>query len=401
MSGLKFVLIAFFVWRIALFLPLFASEQLLSYRPGYDYTNIWKFTKAYEPVSHFLIYPWANFDGVHYLSIAGSGYNNENLGFFPLFPAVIGLTSSLFGGGETFGAIQFFAGFLLSNLAFLAALFVLYKLIELDYSLKIAKFTILFLLVFPTSFFFVSIYSESLFLLLTLLSFYFARREKWFLAGIFAMLTTLTRLVGITILPALLFEFFKPFFQPPFLQPRRFHAPNLRGWTRAILAGLPILLIPIGFLGFALYNRMLTNDAFYFIKAHGTLANSRSVETVILIPQTVFRYGKILLSFSYMHFEWWIALLELATFVFVAALLFVAWKKKVRLSYILFALIAFLIPVSSGTFTGLPRYVLVLFPIFIALALVKNRLIQVIYMVISSILLFILLLFISKGYFVS
>lgn len=385
MNGLKFVLLSFLVWRVLLFAPLFVSELFLDYRNGYDYTNIWKFTKPYEPVSSFLLYPWANFDGVHYLRIAGEGYTYDNLGFFPLFPMAIKLLSVIFGSEQTFGAGHFFSGFLIANIAFLAALFMLYKLIELDYSAKTAKLAILFLLVFPTSFYFGSIYSESLFLLLMLLSLYFARKKQMLVGSFFGLLTSLTRLVGISLLPALIYELFR----------------KEKTAKKRLIGALSFLLIPLGYIGYSFFNWTISGNAFSFIKAHGTLGNARSVDSVILIPQTLFRYIKILLNLPYSQYEWWIALLELATFVFAALLIFYAWKKGVRFSYILFALVAFLIPASSGTFTGLPRYVLVLFPIFIALALIKNRLVQIAYVTTSLILLFILLMFFSKGYFVA
>lgn len=385
MNSTKFVLIFFLIWRLLLFLPLFVSEQVLSYRQGYDYTNIWKFTKPYEPVSSFLIYPWANFDGVHYLSIAGNGYNNENLGFFPLFPIAIRAGSTIFGTGEAFDATQFFVGFFISNFAFFIALLVLYKLIELDYPIKTARLAILFLLVFPTSFYFGSIYSESLFLLVTLFSFYFIRRKQTPLSSLVGFFAAITRLIGIVILPAIIYEIFE--------QEKR-----IKKWLTSIL---PLLIVPSGLVGYAYFNWLKAGDVLSFIKAHGNIGTSRSVENIVVIPQTLFRYGKILLNLPLSQFEWWIALLELATFIFVAFLLFYAWKKGVRFSYILFALMAFLIPVSSGTFTGLPRYVLVLFPIFIALALVQNKWIKLTYIILSSLLLFILLMFFSKGYFVA
>lgn len=385
MKGLKFVLLSFLVWRTLLFLPLFVSEQALSYRQGYDYTNIWKFTKPYEPVSNFLLYPWANFDGVHYLSIAGRGYTNDDLGFFPLFPLTISASSSSFGTGEAFGAAQFFAGFFVSNLAFIAALFVLYKLIELDYPIKTARLAILFLLVFPTSFYFGSIYSESLFLLLALLTLYFARKKQLFAGSFLGLLASLARLVGIALLPALIYELFR----------------KEKTAKKRLIAALLFLIIPLGYIGYSFFNWTISGNAFSFIQAHATLGNARSVDTVILIPQTLFRYGKILFSLPHSQFEWWIAVLELATFIFAALLIFYAWKKGVRFSYILFALVAFLIPASSGTFTGLPRYTLVIFPIFIALALIKNRLVQIAYVTTSLILLFILLMFFSKGYFIA
>jgi len=186
-----------------LFIPLFLGYLYLPYRAGYEYTNVLRFVK--NPfLKNFLIYPWANFDGVRYLSIAGRGYISE-AAFFPLYPILIRFFSGIFGTGATFGFIQFISGLLISNIFFLLSLIIFYKLIRLDFSKKIAKKTILKLLIFPTSFFFASIYSESLFLFLTLLSFYFARKGKWISASISAFFLSVTRLVGVLILPALIY----------------------------------------------------------------------------------------------------------------------------------------------------------------------------------------------------
>jgi hypothetical protein len=149
------------------------------------------------------------------------------------------------------------------------------------------------------------------------------------------------------------------------------------------------------------FNLEKWGDTFYFIQAQGDFQNNRSVTSLVFIPQTIFRYINILTTLSPGIFEWWIALLEISTFIFVSIMFFVAWKKKIRISYILFALICFLIPVSSGTFTGLPRYALVLFPIFIAIALIENKVIKICYSTIGFILLFLLFMLFSKGYYIA
>lgn len=372
----------FFTWRFLLLVPLLIGYFLIPYRAGYDYTDIWKFIHHYNPVSSFLLYPWANFDGVYYLMIAGNGYTS-NAGFFPLFPIIIHVVSSLFGKIQTFGGIEFFVGLFLSNIFFFFSLVIFYKLLRLDYDNKIAYRSILFLLLFPTAFFFVSIYTESLFLLLTLLAFFHARRKEWLQAGILGLLLSATRLVGIAIFPVLLFEFLT------------------LAKEKLSLKILPIFLVPLGLMGYVLFNINKWGDVFYFIKAQGMLANNRSVDSIILFPQTIFRYFKILLIGNFYQYEYWVAVLELTTFFIVSILLYIAWKNKVRLSYTIFSILCFLIPISTGTFSGLPRYVVVLFPIFIGIALIKNKNIQFAYVIISSILLFVLLMLFSRGYFVA
>ncbi|MEX2007302.1 MAG: hypothetical protein WD992_00845 [Candidatus Levyibacteriota bacterium] len=377
---MKRILLTFLTWRLLLFIPVVLGSSLISYRIGYDYTNIWKFAEPYLPVSNPFLFPWANFDGVHYLSIAGYGYSNDQ-GFFPLYPLLIRFFATVFGGGETFGFAYFMSGFLIANIAFLLALFILNKLITLDFPKKIAWKSITFLLVFPTSFFFGSLYTESLFLLLALLSFYFARKKKWFLAGIFGMLLSATRLVGIAILPALIYEFVK-------------EEKKLR------VKALSLLLPPLGLLSYALYNFWQFGNSFLFIAAHENINPTRSVNSVILIPQTVFRYIKILAT-TLGQYEWWIALLEISSFIFAATLLYAAWKKKIRLSYIIFAVLCLLVPASSGTLSGFPRYTLIAFPIFISLALIKNMPVKIIYTAVSIVILFLLLAFFARGYFIA
>ena len=380
-----FIAILFVVWRLFLFLPLFASEKYLAYRSGYEYTSLAKAAEpgVYKTLHKFYLAPWANFDGLHYLFIAGNGYTN-NMGFFPLYPLAIKLFSTVLFAKTPFDISYFFSAFLISNVAFFASLVVFYKLLSLDYKEKQTKQMVLAMLVFPTSFFLGSLYSESLFLLFLFLSFYFARKKRWFLASFFGLLLSLTRLVGIFIFPTLIYEYLKE---------------EKRSYRELFQSGL--WLAPVGLIGYSIYNYILKKDFLYFIHAQGNFLNNRSVTSIVLFPQTVFRYVKILSSLNQSQFEWWIALLELGSFIFAAVLLYIAWKKKVRLSYILFSSLAVLIPASSGTFTALPRYILVAFPIYIVVGLIKNKYLKIVYFVVSTVLLFIFTFFFSKGYFIS
>jgi hypothetical protein len=215
------------------------------------------------------------------------------------------------------------------------------------------------------------------------MSFYFARKQKWLLSGIAGMLLSATRLVGIAIWPALLYEYFK------------------ESKNKLTIKILPLLLVPLGLISYIIYNFYKWGNPFYFIQAQGNFANNRSVDSIILFPQTIFRYIKILFTVSPSIFEWWIALSEFSFFVLVSVLLYMAWRKRVRLSYLIFGVLSFLVPVSSGTFSGLPRYVAVIFPIYLALALTKSRALKIIYCVASVILLSIFFMLFSKGYYIA
>ncbi len=377
----KKVILLFLAWRIFLFIPLIASEVFLSPRIGYGYTLLTYFLEKGSILSNFLLYPFGNFDGAYYLLIAAKGYT-VNAGFFPLFPLVIHIVSLPFNVLPS-DPIQYFLAIFLVSLFFLASLIIFYKLVRFDYKENVAIWSIIFLLIFPTSFFYSSIYSESLFLFLSLLSFYFARKRNWLLAGITGAFLSATRFVGIFILPALLFEYFK-------------YEKN-----KSLGKLLSILLVPLGLIVYAFYNLQKWGNAFYFIQAQGNFANNRTVNSIVLFPQTIFRYFKILFTLKPNIYEWWVAFFELSFFIFALSLFYVAWKKKIRTSYLIFGVLCFLVPASSGTFSGLPRYIAVIFPIFIALALIENKTFRIIYCAISITLLFLFFMLFSKGYFIS
>lgn len=377
----KKLLLIFFSWRILLFVPLVLGHFLIPIRPGYHYTFFSYYIPQNISISNYLLSSWANFDGAYYLLIAASGYS-VNAGFFPLLPITIHALSSVFLGRvvEITPAL-YVISLVLVSIYFLGAFVVLFRLVRIDYPEKIARRTIVYLLLFPVSFFFVSIYTEGLFLLLTVLSFYCARKNKWFLASICGALLSATRLVGLAIIPALIVELI--------IQKKLIR----KGWM--------LLLAPLGLVGYAWYCFVKWHDALFFIHAQGLLKNNRSVTNFIFPLQTVYRYIKILITVNASNFEFWIALLELSVFVFAVWLFYVAWKKRIRLSYLVLALCAFLLPVSSGTFTGLPRYVAVLFPLFIALALVENKRVVMMYSLISVLLLILLFALFSRGYYIA
>jgi len=387
---MKWIIITFLLWRTLLFLPLLVGETFLPFNQSMDYTRIWKFTPPYSPVDSVFLYPWANFDGVHYLAIAGEGYS-ENGRFFPLYPLLINSISLVFGGGSEYGPVHFFVGFFLTNLFFLLSLFVLSKLLNIDYKFKISKQTIILLLLFPTTFFFVSLYTESLFLLLSLLTFYFARKKKWYLAAITGILLSATRLVGVFILPALLLEFY--------IQHKELF--RNKEYTKAIKKGLILFLVPLGLIAFMVFSYFRYGDALNFIHTQGELFNGRVVNSLVTPFQTLYRYFKILISIPYTQYIWWTALFELITTIFAGLMLAVAWKKRVRISYVLFAACCLLLPVLSGTLSGMPRYTLILFPIYMSLALINNSKWRWLYIVVTVPLLILCTLLFSKGYFIA
>lgn len=329
----------------------------------------------------------ANFDGVHYLSIAQNGYSIYQQAFFPLYPLLIKLLTPIFSGKDLL------AGLFVSFVSLFGALYFLYKLVLLDYKDKIAQRVIFFLLIFPTSFFFTFVYTESLFLVLIVGSFYFARTKNWLMAGIFASFASATRLVGIFLLPALLFEFYEQNKTNMNLQKFLLKKENI---YNLLFIGLGIF----GLLGYMIFLQLNYNDPIAFIHAQAGFGNGREVDRIILFYQVVWRYMRMifLTRLDPLFFTVWLELLS--TFLFLT-LLIISFVKKVRKSYLLFAILSYIIPTFSGTFSSMPRYVLVLFPCFISLGLIENKYLRLLLSIIFLAGSFVTISLFVRGYFVS
>ena len=158
-------------------------------------------------ISNYLTLPhiwaWANFDGEHYLAIAREGYRPLTYFFFPFYPVLTGLIAKFLNSSTSF----LYSGLIISNIALWLGMIGLMKLIRLDYDVRIEQTTILLLFFFPTSFYFGSVYTESLFFALVVWTFYFARKKDYLKASVLGVLSTATRVVGLALIPALIAEY--------------------------------------------------------------------------------------------------------------------------------------------------------------------------------------------------
>jgi hypothetical protein len=162
-----------------------------------------EYTPAVHPgLMHYVLDPWQHWDGQWFLRIAENGYfgDDGSAAFLPAYPWLARVVSWLFGGDVLF------AGCLVSWIAFGAALALLFRLLRVDLGEEAAMLAIVLLVAFPTAFFFHAAYTESCFLLFTAVAFVAARRDRWVLAGLAALAATLTRWTGFALVPALAVE---------------------------------------------------------------------------------------------------------------------------------------------------------------------------------------------------
>src|SRR3989344_33146 len=353
----------FLAWRVLLFIFLLLAIETFPLQLNFLGGGLENYLK--NP----LLWAWINFDGEHYLDIAYSGYKSLTYFYFPVFPYLTKLVSN-FTNNDFAGTA--WTGLLVSNIAFVTGLLGLTSLIKLDFKEKLVRPTLLLLLFFPTSFYFGSFYSESLFFALVIWSFYFARKKKWLLAGLFGAFSTATRVVGIALFPALIVE--------AILQWKEKKG-NLK---LAMISAFSVML------GIIYYSSILdakTGDPLEFFHSVEIFGSQRAAG-FILLPQVFYRYlFKILPNINYEYFPavftTFLELLTASTFLLLVIVSFF----KLRLSYALYSAIVYLIPTFSGSFSSFPRYVLVIFPVFILSAIYFTKLSRGIQVLISLLLL--------------
>lgn len=329
-----------------------------------------------------LIWGWSNFDGEHFTSIALYGYKSLQQFYFPLYPFLIRSVAASF-GPELINYV--WSGILISNISLLISLLGLYKLARLDYSEKISKLAIILILFFPTSFYFGAVYTESLFLALAVWSFYLFRTNKFLFASVLASLASGTRAVGITILPAFLINI---------LQNKQLIKKEL----------LSLLIIPIGLLSYTYYLFLYWGGSVKLYQAY-TLFGEQRADHIVLLPQVFYRYVvKIIPNLSWNYFPVvFTVFLEITAATLFLYLIIVSFRK-VRWDYWIFSVLGYLIPTTSGSFSSMPRYVILLFPMFFILAekligFKKPLLITI--LVLMSIILAVTQALYFRGYFVS
>ncbi|KKR81596.1 MAG: hypothetical protein UU73_C0001G0128 [Candidatus Daviesbacteria bacterium GW2011_GWA1_41_61] len=387
--------------RLFFFVAALLAPVFVSLRQGYlgDQLN---------PQDPYLFWVWANFDGYHYLNIAISGYQQLlsvqkfEFAFFPLYPATITILHNL-------TQIPYlYLGIVVSSVSLFLAMVMIYKIIRLDFNHKIALTSLAFLSFFPLSFFYHSVYTDSLFLLLTTSSFYFARKGNWTASGLFGALSTFDRLSGLALIPALVLEWYIQNKAKLFsfenkagflLRNKKLFKQKQQLIISFLKKGMTALLLTLaGFLIYAYYLQIHFGNWLLFQKS----MKAWNQDSFVFPLQVLFRYLKILFSVSPALFEYWIAVLEFISFLLYMALTFYV-LKKIRPSYGIFMFVLLLLVTFTGTLSGGPRYILHLFPAFLALAILvsKNRALKIAIIVLFLILGFILSTLFTRGYYIS
>ena len=142
---------------------------------------------------------WSRWDSGWFLRIAEEGYvePERTTAFFPLYPMLVKALGTALSGHFIF------AGIVISLAACAGAFLLLHRLAEDLLGPAGAFRSVLYLAVYPMTLFLGAVYSESLFLLLSIASFVLALRGRFLWAGVVVGLAILTRSAGVALLPAI------------------------------------------------------------------------------------------------------------------------------------------------------------------------------------------------------
>jgi hypothetical protein len=163
-------------------------------------------TSPFSYLGNVLVAPFARWDSVWYLAIAQHGYDHAaaRTAFYPLYPLLIHLVGAAFRSDVV-------AGVVISLACFGIGLVVLHRLAAVEFDREHADLCVMLLAFAPMAFFFSAVYTESLFLALSAGCIYQARRGRWRAACLLGGLAAASRNTGILLaLPLVLLYLYGP-----------------------------------------------------------------------------------------------------------------------------------------------------------------------------------------------
>lgn len=337
------VIIAILV-KLTIFLVMILAYCMLPFNAGKYAANF--VYPPHEGLSIFSIFK--TWDGNHYLFLAENGYPRDvvqSTAFYPLYPLVIRIAGFFFAGNTLA------AGLLVSNIASLLAIVYFYVLVKKWYNDTLAFTASLFMMSFMTFFFTSLVYSEGLFLLLVIAFFYYFYERKIPAYFLLSILIPLTRPTGILVILPLIACLVSDTLNGKKMNETKNYL-LLLGFITGFFLYLGIMFSFTGsiFSGFAAQNLFI---------AHNSLGN-------LFHPVSWFQSNFITLHYTLNGST--TSILNRLVFGFYLVLLYCIYKYLDTTLFV-YSLALGLFPALTGVFMSYSRFILVVFPIFIVLAL--------------------------------
>jgi hypothetical protein len=330
------------------FRALTAREQTIAIWPPSQPFAAW--------LERVIFAPWERWDAIHFVSIVRDGYSagNGTATFHPLLPMLSVPFAWLV--REPVVAL-----WIIASLATVLALIALYRLARLDLPPASAELACIIFIAFPVSAILFAPYTESLWILFAVLTLLWSRQGRWLAAGTAAAGAVLTRQQGILLLIPMAWELWER---------KRLDPRNWRGFAA-------LLMPPLAYAGWILYRALGLADARAdFSSFHNLIYStvlSPSSSKIVTDQAMLFPWEALARALSntsnYSSLNNWLNLGFGFLFLVLTAF---AWRWM-RMSYRLFTAAVILISFALHTgpvmpYMGLPRHLLLAFPVFIGLA---------------------------------
>jgi hypothetical protein len=333
------VLLMFAVSRLVLVALIFFSRRIIAPGPHVEVSR----QSEHGGTLLDILTQW---DGVWYRLIAEKGYGPPMTdlasAWFPLYPMLVR-------AAEFFVRDYQVASVLVSNGCLIGAALLLVRLLRLDYDELVCRRAITFLMFNPVSFFLSCAYTESTFLLLSISALLAARQGKWLVAALSGMCLSASRAPGLLIGAPLFTEYLLEWWKGGGTA-RAFFRPRL----------LLLALVPVGLAAYLSYSYVQRGD--FLLPMH---ALARGWEKTLTWPWDSFFWPK---SFPVSHIPLYRSIVGVAIILIGAG-----FFLRLRATYLVYAVVSILFCLSWGTLEALPRYISILFPIHIVLALLSSR----------------------------
>ena len=304
-------------------------------------------------------------DAAHYIRLIEEGYqgyteNGQHL-FLVFFPGYVWAARLL----RLVIPSTALAGTVLSCLCYGGACCYLYRLAGEAYNGRVARDALLYMSLFPFSFFSGLVMTEGLFLLATTGACWYAWRGKWLAFGLFGALAALTRMTGLLVIAVgviRLLEAYRPL-EPPV-------GKSLGRCWKPLLLRLPLTLLPAaGTLLYLLLNLWVDGDPFAFASHQ-----EHWHQGYLWISQVVEYIGRYLGDNLGSSFGWAVWVPALALFVVGLALLYWAALRKGHPAGLLaYGFCFFVATYSLSWLLSAGRYLSTCFVLFLFLAKLTQR----------------------------
>lgn len=291
-------------------------------------------------------------DAQRYLQIAGEGYQKEgadaiNLVFYPLYPLLMRLLS--------FGVVDLAAvGMVLSRLCLAGAAVCLYELAKTEGGEQAGWYSVLLFAVYPFSVFTIGVYTESLFLLLSMGCMLAIRKEKTAAAGIIGFLAALTRVQGMLLLFPAVYHVIAGSLSK---EKRKI------SWRDAF-----VLLIPMGFAVYLAINHSLHSNPFQFLIYEEGEPWYQSTRWIAENISTQY-YNAL----NFKGLEKIIYWPQIILYFLAVAALFYGIKKEARMEYLLYGGVYVGFTYLSGWMISGGRYMMCCFPLYLVASRMKSE----------------------------